>query len=932
MVETQWYSNDLEHVFRELETSERGLSEKEAAARLETYGYNELVETGKISPIMMFLRQFSDPMVLILLVAIAISLVTSIFSHENGGEHGFIDAVVISAIVIFNAVFGFIQEYRSEKALEALKEMAAPKAKVIRGESWREIDSRYVVPGDVIGLEPGDKVPTDARVGYAVGLAADESVLTGESIAVRKIVEPIHLETVTVGDMKNMVFQGTTIVSGKGQAVVTATGMSTRFGKIAEMVQESEKDMTPLQLDLADLGKKLGILVIALCVIVFVAEIVEGVTANPVEALLAAIALAVSAIPEGLPAVVTITLAIGVQMMVDRNAIVRRLPSVETLGSTTVIASDKTGTITKNEMTVQALFMNNDIIRVTGVGYNKEGEFCRADAEYDVKSDPHAVKLLEIGQLCTNSLLQTDSSGKADWTVIGDPTEGALLVAAEKAGLTYNDTWSKYKEISEISFDSARKRMTSICEDSDGSLWAFSKGAPEVVLSLCNKVYANDTVTSLSGDAKQKILMVNAGFAENALRVLAFAYRPLKKKLPEWEPETVEKDLIFVGLVGMIDPPREEVRDSIKTAERAGIRPIMITGDHELTARAVAVDVGLIERGDQVVTGAMIDCMSSDELRDMVHSIDVFARVAPDHKLKIVRALKSHNEVVAMTGDGVNDAPAIKTADVGVSMGVRGADVTKEASDVILTDDNFATIVTAVEKGREIYSNIRKFVRFLLAANFDEIFLIFTIVMLGLPLPLTPIQILWLNLATDGFPAMALGVDPAEEGVMERPPRQPGEKMMNRGMIQFVIIAGLVAFASSAFVFLWTLSTYGGWIPGLTGPPVNWTEGLWSSALTHARTSAFAGVVTFELMFVWNCRSEYKPVWRTHITNSRALIGAVVLSVILTLVTIYVPFMWPLFETMPLQPIDWIVIIVTCIPGLLIPPHIIFGHRKQKGA
>ncbi|MHA2432970.1 MAG: cation-translocating P-type ATPase, partial [Candidatus Thorarchaeota archaeon] len=577
------------------------------------------------------------------------------------------------------------------------------------------------------------------------------------------------------------------------------------------------------------------------------------------------------------------------------------------------------------------LFTNDMTITVTGVGYNKEGDFCRANASYDVKSDPHAVKLLEIGQLCTNSLLQTDSSGKADWTIIGDPTEGALLVAAEKAGVTYDATWAKYTEITEISFDSARKRMTSVCESTDGSLLAFSKGAPEILLSLCSRIYENGKVSPLLNEAKMRILEISASFAENALRVLAFAYRPLQKRLPDWEPEEVEKDLIFVGLIGMIDPPREEVRDAIKTSVRAGIRPIMITGDHELTARAIAVDVGLIERHAAVVTGAMIDKMSNEELRNVVESVDVFARVAPDHKLEIVRALKSHNEVVAMTGDGVNDAPAVKTADVGVSMGVRGADVTKEASDVILTDDNFATIVTAVEKGREIYSNIRKFVRFLLAANFDEIFLIFTIVMLGLPLPLTPIQILWLNLATDGFPALALGVDPAEEGVMERPPRKPGEKMMNRGMIQFVIIAGFVAFLSSAFVFLWTLSTYGGWIPGLTGPAVDWTSGLWSGTLTHARTAAFAGVVTFELMFVWNCRDEYKPVWKTHITNSRALIGAVLLSVFLTLITIYVPFMWPLFQTMPLQPTDWAVIIVTCIPGLLIPPHVIFGHRKHTG-
>ncbi|MHA2021506.1 MAG: cation-translocating P-type ATPase, partial [Candidatus Thorarchaeota archaeon] len=852
MVEGQWYNNDLEHIVKKLDTTVDGLTEEDAKARIEKYGYNELIETGTISPIVMFLRQFADPMVLILLVAIAISVITGLLSHE--GEHGFIDAIVISAIVIFNAVFGFVQEYRSEKALDALKEMAAPRAKVKRDGLWKEIDSRYVVPGDVLGFETGDKVATDARVSYAVGFSADESVLTGESLSVRKVIEPLNLVSPAVGDLKNMVFQGTTIVSGKGQAIATATGMETRFGKIAEMVQESEKDMTPLQRDLADLGKKLGILVIALCIIVFAAEIFASVSPDPIEALLAAIALAVSAIPEGLPAVVTITLAIGVQMMVDRHAIVRRLPSVETLGSTTIIASDKTGTITKNEMTVQALFTNGMTINVTGVGYNRDGGFFRASTEFDINADPHTVRLLEIGQLCTNSLLQPDPSGVADWSIVGDPTEGALLVVAEKAGITYDDTWSKYEEISEISFDSARKRMTSICRDTDGSLWAFSKGAPEILLPLCDKGYEHGALCDLTDRNRDNILAINAGFAANALRVLAFAYRPLEEELPEWEPEEVERNLIFVGLVGMIDPARDEVYDAIQTCLHAGIRPIMITGDHELTARAIAAEVGLIERDADVVTGAMIEQMSEEDLKNVVPNVDVYARVSPDHKLQIVNALKSHNEVVAMTGDGVNDAPAVKTADVGVSMGVRGADVTKEASDVILTDDNFATIVTAVEKGREIYSNIRKFVRFLLAANFDEIFLIFTIVMIGLPLPITPIQILWLNLATDGFPALALGVDPPEEGVMNRPPRKPGKKMMDRGMITFVVIAGFVAFIAAAFVFLWSLTTYGGWIPGITGPVVDWDSAPWSGILTHARTAVFASVVTFELFFVWNCR------------------------------------------------------------------------------
>jgi Ca2+-transporting ATPase len=927
MVEGQWYNNDLEHVVKVLETTTDGLTEEEAVQRIEKFGYNELIETGTVSPIVMFLRQFTDPMVLILLVAIAISVITGLLSHE--GEHGFIDAIVIGAIVIFNAVFGFVQEYRSEKALDALKEMAAPRARVKRDGLWNEIDSRYVVPGDLLGFEAGDKVATDARVSYAVGLSADEAVLTGESLSVRKVIEPLNLASPAVGDLKNMVFQGTTIVSGKGQAIATATGMETRFGKIAEMVQESEKDMTPLQQDLADLGKKLGLLVIALCVIVFAAEVLASVSADPIEALLAAIALAVSAIPEGLPAVVTITLAIGVQMMVDRNAIVRRLPSVETLGSTTVIASDKTGTITKNEMTVKALFTNGMTINVTGVGYNRAGGFFRASTEFDIKADPHTVRLLEIGQLCTNSLLQPDPSGAADWSIIGDPTEGALLVVAEKAGISYDDTWSKYEEISEISFDSTRKRMTTICRDKEGALWAFSKGAPEILLPLCNKGYEHDAFCDLSERNRENILAINAGFAANALRVLAFAYRRLDEELDEWDPLRVERNLVFVGLVGMIDPARDEVQDAIQTCLHAGIRPIMITGDHELTARAIAAEVGLIERDADVVTGAMIEQMSENDLRNVVQDIDVYARVSPDHKLQIVNALKSYNEVVAMTGDGVNDAPAVKIADVGVSMGVRGADVTKEASDVILTDDNFATIVTAVEKGREIYSNIRKFVRFLLAANFDEIFLIFTIVIIGLPLPITPIQILWLNLATDGFPALALGVDPPEEGVMDRPPRKPGKKMMDRGMIMFVVIAGFVAFIAAAFIFLWSLQTYGGWIPGITGRLVDWEIAPWSDVLAHARTAVFASVVTFELLFVWNCRDEYRPVWKTHITESRTLLGAVALSILLTLATIYVPFIQPLFDTMPLNLIDWGIILVTCLPALLIPPHIIFGHKKE---
>ncbi|MGQ4910742.1 MAG: cation-translocating P-type ATPase [Candidatus Thorarchaeota archaeon] len=935
MADEQWFNNDVEYVMDQLATTPKGLTSDEARARLDKYGPNELVETGGISPIRMFFEQFADPMVIILLFAIFISILMSMMTTSEG-ENGIIDAAVITAIVIFNAVFGFVQEYKSEQALQALKQLAAPKARVMRDGLWTVIDSREVVPGDLIGIESGDRIAADGRVVYSVGLAVDEAPLTGESFAVRKTTETIHLDNPVVGDMKNMVFQGTTVSSGKGNAIVTSTGMRTQFGRIAELVQESEKDMTPLQLDLDDLGKKLGVLIIILCVIVFGAEVLKDVSDSIIEELMAAIALAVSAIPEGLPAVVTITLAIGVQKMVQRNAIVRRLPSVETLGSTTVICSDKTGTITKNEMTATTLFTNGMTISVSGAGYNREGEFTRASEPFDALADPHVRKLLEIGQLCSNSVLQEDVTGASDWTIVGDPTEGSLLVLAEKAGLPYEESHQEYSEVTEISFDSARKRMTSVNRDSKGNLYAFSKGAPEVLLPLCTHIFEDGTVRPLDEQEKESIIQINAGLAEDALRVLAFAYRPLEQEIPGWEPEAVEKNLIFVGLVGMIDPPRPEVERAINLCKMAGIRPVMITGDHKLTARAIALKVGLVEREGEVLSGVDLDRMSEEEFREAVLRCDVFARVAPEHKLRIVEALKDCDEVVAMTGDGVNDAPAVKTADVGIAMGIRGADVTKEASDVILTDDNFATIVSAIEKGREVYSNIRKFVRFLLAANFDEVFLIFVVIMLNLPLPITAIQILWLNLATDGFPALALGVDPPEGGVMKRPPRKPGAKMMDRGMASFILVAGFVAFMASFTIFMVNLTEYGGFIPGITGPMVDFESDIsavtgmaWSQVLAHSRTTVFASVVTFELIFVWNCRDEYHPIWRTTMRGSKALMAAVAVSIVLTLFTIYLPFMWPLFKTVPLNPGDWILIILTSIPALLIPPHWLFGHKNE---
>ncbi len=936
MVKRNWYSNDIDYLQRELETSDDGLSTTESSARIEKYGYNELIETGGISPLRMFFNQFTDPMVIILMVAIVISIITSMFG-EGHGDSGYIDAIVITAIVIFNAVFGFVQEFKSEQALAALKDMAAPKAKVMRDGLWATIESRHLVPGDLISLEAGDKIPADGRLIYAVGLAADEAALTGESYAVRKIKDPINVERPVTGDLKNMVFQGTSISAGKGRAIITSTGMETEFGKIAEMVQESEKDLTPLQIDLEDLGKKLGVLIIFMVLVVLGAEVIRDTSDSFMEQLMAAIALAVSAIPEGLPAVVTITLAIGVQRMVQQNAIVRKLPSVETLGSTTIICSDKTGTITKNEMTVKTLYTNGDFIGVSGVGYKRDGKFTRNQAECDPTSDSHVTKLIQIGQICSNTILQDTSSTNADWSIIGDPTEGAILVVAEKAGIPYSSTMAGFSEVSEIAFDSARKRMTSIIKDESDNLVAYSKGAPEILLPLCTHIFENGQVQVLTEERVHNIIEMNAGLAEKALRVLAFAYRPLEEEIPDWEPEKVERGLIFVGLMGMIDPPRNEVKEAMRICKKAGIRPIMITGDHKLTAKAIAKDVGLVDDDGLVLTGADIDQMSEEEFNDCVLTCNVFARVAPEHKLMIVKSLKAANEVVAMTGDGVNDAPAIKAANVGISMGIRGSDVTKEASDIILTDDNFATIVSSVEKGREIYSNIRKFVRFLLAANFDELFLVFTIIMLGLPLPLTAIQILWLNLATDGFPALALGVDPPEKGVMDRPPRKPGDKMMDKGMVSFILIAGFVAFLASTTVFLEALYAYSGVIPiGPEWADIDWVNGIapngepWAYALKHARTTAFAAVVSFELLFVWNCRDEYNPIWKTSIRESKYLIGAVLLSIVLTLATIYMPFMQPLFQTVPLDLFDWGLVILLSVPALLIPSSRIFGRFRKE--
>ncbi|TFF95142.1 cation-translocating P-type ATPase [Candidatus Thorarchaeota archaeon] len=935
-----WFKNTPKEALEQLDTSERGLSSDEAESRLEEYGPNQLEEVQRAGPLRMFLEQFANPMVVILLFAIIISIVT-VLLHGSHEEEGFIDAFVISAIVIINAVFGFVQEYRSEKALEALKDLSAPMAVAKRDGEWVEIEARSLVPGDIISLEVGNIVPADGRLISVTGLATDEAPLTGESLSVQKSVEAIALENPPLGDMGNLVFQGSVVTSGRATAVVTATGMQTEFGKIARLVQESEDEMTPLQQDLQDLGRRLGGIVLVLSFIVFIALVFVNASYDWNEALFVAIAVAVAAIPEGLPAVVTVTLAIGVNRMVERNAIVRRLPSVETLGSTTVIASDKTGTITKNEMTIRYIYLPSARVTITGTGYSKDGQFYDApspgncidlskmESAFEVTQSKELEMLLKTGQFCSTATLSSNPDDPTSWKVLGDPTEGALLVAAEKAGLEREETRSNYEELTEFSFDSKRKRMTTVFRDDEEQVWAFSKGAPEVVLERCSKILVGNGEEPLDDVRRDEVLKINAAMASCAMRVLALAYRRLESVPAQWDENEVESKLVFLGLVGMIDPPREGVMEAIAKSRSAGVRPMMITGDHALTATAIAKSVGLTQSGLGAITGSELNEISDDELERVVRERDVFARVSPEHKLRIVKALKRQNQVVAMTGDGVNDAPAVKTADVGIAMGIRGAGVTKESSDLVLTDDNFSTIVSAIEVGREIYANIQKFVRFLLSANAGEVLLVFIMAMLGLPIPLTPVMILWINLVTDGPPALALGFDPPPEGIMDRCPRQPGSRMLNNAMIRMILIGGILATVAASSVYLYTLWATIGYVPGITGSAVDWLAPDNASSLRLARTATFVTMVLFQLLWVWNCRDDRKPVWRTNIRKSKGLLASVVFSFVLTLLVLYTPLS-AAFGTVPFGIGLWALISLVSLIGLLTPVYLALPHGPDE--
>lgn len=857
----EYYDKPISDVFSALGTSEKGLSEEEAGKRLKEYGPNELKEGKKISPFRIFLSQFTDFIVWILIGAIAISMFL--------GE--WIESIVILIILIINAVIGFLQEYRAEKAIEALKKLAGLKADVFRDGQKKNLDAAFLVPGDIIFLEVGDKIPADSRLIEEHNLSIMESSLTGESTAVKKEVKV--LKKAALAERINMVFSSTIIVQGRATAVVTATGMHTEIGRIAKLIQETEDELTPLQIKLNQFSKRLGYGVIVIAAIVFIATIVKG--GEILEMFKTAVSLAVAAIPEGLPAVVALSLALGVQRMIKKNALVRKLPSVETLGSTTVICSDKTGTLTKDQMTVRKVFVDGAIAEVTGEGYSTKGTF-------SIVPSHDLLTLLRIGVACNDATLNKDSS------IVGDPTEVALIVSAAKAGLVKGEIEKKLPRKDELPFDSDRKRMTTIHEIGSKRIM-YTKGAPDIVLKLCTKILKNGKIIALTPAERKIILGVNEEFAENALRVLGFAFKQLSQKE---KPE--EKGLVFVGLQAMMDPPREEAKAAVQASKDAGIRVIMITGDHKLTAVAIADELGIDGRA---ITGEELDAI--ENLEELVEDIAIYARVSPEHKIRIVEALKKRNHITAMTGDGVNDAPALKKADIGIAMGVTGTDVAREASKMILTDDNFASIVKAVEEGRGIYDNIRKFIFFLLSCNISEVLVIFIAVIIGLKLPLVAIQILWMNLVTDGLPALALGVEPRDIDIMKRKPRHKNEGVLSKDSVARLLTVSVVITAGVLGVFIWALMSKG-WT---WNAPLEET----SPVYIYALTMAFTTLVVFELFNAFNAKSESKNAFVSGVFSNKYLIGAVIISLLLQLMVIYTPLS-SVFDTVALSLADWVII------------------------
>lgn len=842
---------------RQLHATSEGLTGEDAAKRLQVYGANELKDAKGISALAIFLRQFKSFLVWILLIATAMSAFIGDIA----------ESIVIVSILVINAVIGFAQEYRAEKAIEALKKLAGAKADVLRDGQRIQIDAKQLVPGDVVFIETGDKIAADYRLLEASNLEVQESSLTGESTPVKKSIEPVKKDA-AIADRSCMAFSGTTITRGRAKALVTATGMQTEIGRIARLIEETVQELTPLQKRLDKFGKQIGIVTIAIASVIFAITVFKG--GNVLEMLETAVSLAVAAVPEGLPAVVALSLAIGVQRMIKRNALIRKLPSVETLGSTTVIATDKTGTLTLDKMTVRRIYVSG---KTTEIG----GE----SAEEKLLAGDDEKLLLRIGALCNDSALTKGSS-------VGDPTETALLVSAAKAGLRKEELDARFRRIDEIPFDSERKRMATIHQVGDKKIM-YVKGAVDVMLKLCDRVQKNGKAVKLSADECRRIEQVNESFASEALRVLGFAYKVVSGK------DKSEKNLIFVGLQAMIDPPRPEAKLAIEKCRQAGIRVIMITGDHKSTASAIAKYLGIEGRA---VTGEELDRIKN--LEECVGDIGVYARVNPEHKIRIISALKKLKHIAAMTGDGVNDAPALKKADIGIAMGITGTDVAKEASNMILTDDNFASIVNAVEEGRGVYENIKKFIYSLISTNMAEVLIVFVAILLGLKLPLLAIQLLWINLLTDGLPAIALGLEPISKSVMAKKPRKPGEGILTKAMVIRLLVNGAFVTAGTLGFYIWALYKAG------------WAWGMElsndSPIYIYALTVTFTALVFFEMFTAITAKSSDKNIFQIPLLNNKFLLFSIGLSLFLILAVVYTPLN-AYFKTTPLELKDLAIIL-----------------------
>ena len=867
-----WHTLPIPDVLQELASEKTGLTSAEAKKRLEVFGKNELLAKEKASPFILLLNQFKSLLIIILFIAAGVSW----------GMGDFIEAISILIIVLLAGVLGFVQEFQADKAIESLQKMASPHAQAIREGVEVHINASELVPGDVVILKTGDKIPADGRLIEASNLRVEESSLTGESQAVEKSTTAIEEKKISLGDRKNMIYSGTTISYGRGKAIITDTGMKSEFGKIANLLQNTETRKTPLQENLDQLGKKLGIFSIALAAVMSLIGVYRGYAIAKMFTW--GVALAVAVIPEALPAVVTISLALGVRRMVKRKALIRKLTAVETLGATNIICSDKTGTLTQDEMTIRKIYVSGNIFDVKGAGYTPFGEFHFENKQINPREEKQLVKLLMYGSLCNDTILHNDED---NWEILGDPTEGAIIVAAAKAEIRYEMLRDEFPRLDEIPFSSETKRMTTL-HKVQNKIEAYSKGALEIILDSCSHHFVDGERVPLTPENRNRIIATAYGMSENALRVLAISIKELSSA--SFSATDIESGMTFVGMVGMFDPPRPEAKIAIDTCFAAGIKPIMITGDHKVTAMAVARELGILRKG-KALSGVELDELTDDEFESAVDVTEVFARISPSHKLKIVEALMQKGNIVAMTGDGVNDAPSLKRADIGIAMGITGTDVSKEAADMILTDDNFASIVNAVEEGRSIFENIRKYLVFLLSGNMGTVFALVYTLMAGLTIPLSAVQILFINFIMDGLIAIALGVEPPEPGIMKRKPRNVKEGIMNKDTLVYIgFIGGLVAFVTTG-VYVWAIES--------------------KFSTEQATTMFFLTLIFARLFNGFNCRSLDQSIFKMKFTGNIPLLISSFVSILMSIAVVSIPFLQRAFKTVLLAPVEWVGIILS---------------------